>query len=408
MLQGQRGPPAVLRRPPDDGGRVDGVTSLAPPAAAAPAALPAPLVMPSYGASSLDSLVPALLQAPGERPVWLPGPLGGAPQVVLLALDGLGWRQLQDRCRWAPVLVGLEGGPISSVAPTTTAAALTSLTTGMVPAAHGIVGYKFAVAGPSGPEVLNVLRWTTRSGDARPFVPPRQAQPLAAFGGRPVPVVSRSDFSGSGFSQAHQQGAREVAWTVASSLPPLVGDLLAQGEAFVYAYYEGIDKVAHAAGLGALYDAELAFVDRLVGDVMSVLPPGAALAVTSDHGQVDVGSRARPLAPPVAASTVLVSGEARFRWLHSRPGEAQDLLERAQAHYGGEAWVASRAEVVARGLFGGPLRDEFLGRLGDVAMVPLGHDAYLDPADGGDARLVCRHGVLTADEMFVPLLAAGA
>jgi len=68
MLQGQRGPPAVLRRPPDDGGRVDGVTSLAPPAAAAPAALPAPLVMPSYGASSLDSLVPALLQAPGSAP----------------------------------------------------------------------------------------------------------------------------------------------------------------------------------------------------------------------------------------------------------------------------------------------------------------------------------------------------
>ncbi len=293
------------------------------------------------------------------------------------------------------------------MAPTTTAAALTSLTTGLPPATHGIVGYKFAVAGPSGPEVLNVLRWTTRSGDARPFVPPRQAQPRDAFGGRPVPVVSRSDFSGSGFSQAHQHGAREVAWTVASSLPVLVGDLLGQGETFVYAYYEGIDKVAHASGLGALYDAELAFVDRLVSDVISVLPPGTALAVTSDHGQVDVGSRARPLAPEVAASTVLISGEARFRWLHSRPGEAQDLLERAQAHYGDEAWVASRAEVVARGLFGG-LGNEFLGRLGDVAMVPLGDDAYLDPTDGGDARLVCRHGGLTTDEMSVPLLAASA
>ena len=258
-------------------------------------ALPAPLVMPSYGASSLDSLVPALLEAPGQRPAWLPGLLGDAAQVVLLTLDGLGWRQLQDRLRTAPrSWPGLEGGPISSVAPTTTAAALTSLTLGMPPAAHGIVGYKFAVAGPSGTEVLNVLRWSTRSGDARPFVPPRQAQPRAAFGGRPVPVVSRSDFSGSGFSQAHQQGAREVSWTVPSSLPLLVGDLLDQGETFVYAYYEGIDKVAHASGLGHLYDAELGFVDRLVGDVISVLPRGAALAVTSDHGQVDVGAAGAP------------------------------------------------------------------------------------------------------------------
>ena len=219
----------------------------------------------------------------------MPGALGAASQVVLLTLDGLGWRQLQDRRSTARVLAGLEGGPISSVAPTTTAAALTSLTTGMPPAAHGIVGYKFAVAGPSGTEVLNVLRWSTRSGDARSFFPPRQAQPRAAFGGRPVPVVSRADFSGSGFSHAHQYGARELNWVVPSSLPILVGDLLARGEALVYAYYEGIDKIAHASGLGPLYDGELAFVDRLVADMISVLPPGAALAVTSDHGQVDVG-----------------------------------------------------------------------------------------------------------------------
>ena len=106
-----------------------------------------------------------------------PGPLGEAAQVVLLTLDGLGWRQLQDRLRTAPVLAGLEGGPISSVAPTTTAAALTSLTMGMPPAEHGIVGYKFAVTGPTGTEVLNVLRWSTRSGDARPFVPPDRPSP---------------------------------------------------------------------------------------------------------------------------------------------------------------------------------------------------------------------------------------
>ena len=285
---------------------------------------------------------------------------------------------------------------------------MTSLTTGMTPAGHGIVGYKFAVAGPSGTEVLNVLRWSTRSGDARTFFPPRQAQPRPAFEGRPVPVVSRSDFSGSGFSDAHQHGVREMSWVVPSSLPILVGDLLARGEPLVYAYYEGIDKIAHASGLGPLYDGELAFVDRLVAGMISVLPPGAALAVTSDHGQVDVGARACPLAPDLVAHTVLISGEARFRWLHSLPGQSGELLERTRDRYAGEAWVASRAEVVGAGLLGGPMADEFLGRLGDVALVPLGDGAYLDPADGGDARLVCRHGGLTGDEMLVPLLAAGA
>ena len=50
-----------------------------------------------------------------------------------------------------------------------------------------------------------------------------------------------------------------------------VRDLLGAGERFVYAYYEGIDKVAHAGGLGGEYDDELRYVDRMVGDVLGVL-----------------------------------------------------------------------------------------------------------------------------------------
>ena len=97
----------------------------------------------------------------------------------------------------------------------------------MSPAAHGIVGYKFMVTGPGGDnEVLNVLRWSTRSGDARQFLPPRGVQPRPAFEGVAVPVVTKADFSNSGFTQAHQQGAREVPWYVPSSIPRLVRRLL--------------------------------------------------------------------------------------------------------------------------------------------------------------------------------------
>ena len=43
-----------------------------------------------------------------------------------------------------------------------------------------------------------------------------------------------------------------------------------------------------------------------------------------------------------------------------------------------------------------------------MALIPFEPVAYLDPADGGDARLVCRHGSLTAEEMLVPLVAGRA
>jgi len=362
------------------------------------------LVLPDYGGACIGSLAPALLALPRERPSWLPGPLQAAGQIVLLLLDGLGWLQLEERRAIAPTLAAMHGAPITTVAPSTTATALSSFALGMAPASHGIVGYKFPVDGPSGREVLNVLRWSTLSGDARPFFPPAQAQPHLAFGGTPVPVVSRGDFSGTGFSQAHQRGAREVGWVVPSSVPVLVRRLLAAGEHFVYAYYDGLDRVAHSAGFGELYDAELVAVDGLVSDLIAALPEGAVLAVTADHGQVEVGSRATPVVPEVAGLAELISGEARFRWLHARPGCQGELYEHAVLAYGQDAWVATRDDVVAAGVFGGQPVAGAADRLGDVALVPLGAQGYLDPRDSGDARLVCRHGGLSPAEMLVPLL----
>ena len=59
----------------------------------------------------------------------------------------------------------------------------------------------------------------------------------------------------------------------------------------MYCYYGGIDKIAHERGFGPFYEAELRFADQIVAETLAVLPPGAALLVTADHGQVDVGER---------------------------------------------------------------------------------------------------------------------
>lgn len=374
--------------------------------AALTAGLPYPLVLPAYGGPCLSSLVPALLEPPGCRPGWLPAPLQTAGQVVLLVLDGLGWLQFSERSHLAPVMAGMEGGPITSVAPTTTATALTSISLGLSPAEHGVAGYKLVVDGPTGREVLNVLRWTTVSGDARHFVPPHDVQGLPAFGGRPVPVISRSEFIGSGFTQMHLSGAVQVGWGVPSSIPVLARRQLEEGHPFVYAYYEGVDKIAHIAGFGELYDAELAYADNLVASLVADLPRGCALAVTADHGQVEVGPRAQALSPEVLAATAMTSGESRFRWLHAGPGGVEDLARVTTERYQSEAWVATFDEVEGLGVLGGPLSAEARARLGDVALLPLGPSAYLDPRDGGDAVLVCRHGGLSPEEVLVPLLAA--
>ena len=365
---------------------------------------PRPL-LPDYRGASITGLVPALLAPPGRRPDWLPAPARHAPQVVLLVLDGLGWQQLGTRRSLAPTLATMEGGPITSVAPTTTATALSSIVTGTPPSVHGIVGYRIRVNGVSGDEVLNVLRWRTPSGDARRWVPPRAFSHAPAFCGQPVPVISREGFHGTGFTVAHQGDSPERSYTLPSGLAVEVGAALRSGVRFAYAYYEGIDKVAHARGFGPHFDAEVAYADRLVADICAVLPPDAALVVTADHGQVHVGSNMRTLAPDVIDAAALVSGEARFSWLHARPGRAPELLAAAERSCGNEAWVATADDLLSDGWFGAPFAPSLRERLGDVAVVAHQSVGFRHPDDRTEGGLVCRHGSLTADEALVPLLA---
>lgn len=360
-------------------------------------------VVPDYAGANLVGVVPALLEQPEPRPDWVPEE-AVADQVVLLTLDGLGWDQLQERRHLAPTLASMVGGPITTVAPSTTATALTSLTTGLAPGDHGVVGYRIDVEG----EVLNVLRWATAQGDARKRIPPTELQHHEAFGGQRPPVVTRADFLSTGFTSAHLDGVRFVGYRVPSTLVTEVRRLTAAGEPFVYAYYEGIDKVSHEYGLGEHFDAEVRAVDRLVADVLEVLPPGAALVVTSDHGQVHVGDRVLHPAPEVLAHVRRQSGEGRFRWLHAEPGHAAALLEAAEACHGDVAWVRSRKQIETEGWFGPRLSPAAASRLGDVALVCHEPVSFFDPADSGLFELVGRHGSLTAAEMLVPLIARRA
>jgi hypothetical protein len=359
-------------------------------------------VLPDYDGPCVANVLGALAARHGTPPAWLPEPAVSARQVVLLVLDGLGWEQLKERAGLAPTLASMAGGPITAVVPSTTATGLTSLTTGAPPAHHGVVGYRVHVGGGT---VLNVLRWRTAAGDATATVPPAPFCEVEPFGGRPVPVVTRAEFERGGFTAVHLRGARFHGWRMPSTMVTHVRALLRAGEPFVYAYYDGIDKVAHEYGLGEAYDAEVEAADDLVATLADSLPAGAALVVTSDHGQVDVRDAVFPVHGEVRRLAELLSGEGRFRWLHARPGAAEELAAAARHHHGDVAWVRTREEAEAEGWFGGRLSPAAAARLGDVVLAPFEPVAFDDPADTGEIKLVSRHGSLTPAEMWVPLLA---
>lgn len=362
------------------------------------------LLLPAYDRGCISNVVPALLHMADGDASWVPSALLDAERVVLLVIDGLGWNQLQARRHLTPTLSGMAGDAITTVAPSTTATALTSISTGLPPGEHGVMGYRIAV----GADVLNVLRWTTDGRDARATIIPGELQPNAPFGGQRPPVLTRAEFEGSGFTLAHLEPVRFTGYRTLGTLTAELVRLTQAGEPLVYAYYEGLDKVSHEYGLGAQYDEELRWIDHLAATLLEVLPAGTALGITADHGQVETRDNVLELPSDVLTHVAMQSGEGRFRWLHARGGRATPMAEAASALLSDHAWVRTRDEAIDEGWYGPKVTDAAASRLGDVLVAAKGTVAFHDPRDTGPYVLVGRHGSLTPDEMLVPLLAGVA
>ena len=356
--------------------------------------------LPEYQGANVAGIIPAFL---GGAPIpnWVPQIAAGASAVVLVVLDGLGWKQLAERQELTPNLSSLVGGPITTVAPSTTATALTSIATGLTPAEHGVLGYRMLMRGA----VTNMLRWATDAGNRRHDVPPREFQPARAFCGQRVPYVTSQELIGSSFSDAHLYGGIPHGYRALSSLPVVVAELVAGGASFVHAYYPGIDKIAHERGFGEFYDAELAAADHMIGDLLQRLPSDAVVLVTADHGQVEVGDRLVYPSDELLRLVELQSGEGRMRWFHSRPGAESELFDAAREEFGHIGWVRRRSEVIDDDWFGPRFSTPMLARLGDVVVAPFEPVSLFEAADSGPFELICRHGSLTEEEMLVPLIA---
>ncbi len=273
--------------------------------------------------------------------------------------------------RLTPALGGLDGGPITTVAPSTTATALTSITTGLPPGEHGVVGL---------PHRRRTARCSTScAGTPRPAtpaqsIPPSKVQTHACFGGQRPPAVTRAEFATSGFTGAHLDGARFTRI-------PHAGDAGGRDRApgpgrravrlrLLRGPRQGVARVRPRRPRTT---RSCVWIDHLVARLLEQLPTGTVLVVTADHGQVEVGDNVIALPADVLAHVQLQSGEGRFRWLHARSGRADALLDAAdRAPRRRTPGCAAAPTAIAEGWYGPVVTDAAAGRLGDVLLAAKG------------------------------------
>jgi Type I phosphodiesterase / nucleotide pyrophosphatase len=352
-------------------------------------------------ARSVAAIVPALLGF--EDAMWLPSAVHGARSVVLLVVDGLGWRAFDDAPAALANLREFDGFAITTVLPATTASALTSITTGTAPGTHGLFGFRMRYDDV----ILNNLRWQTDPRRA-PAPDPEWVQRRPPFRGARVPVVAKAEHEGSGFSLAHLRGSEFVGWRQPNDIVEHCSRLVSQGAPFVYAYYPGVDEVAHEFGLrDGAYAQELAFADGLIARLRAALPTDAALVVTADHGQIHLEPDAWvELGTELLGLVAEQAGDARCRFLYARNGAAGELVAGCRERFADIAWVATRRELLDAGAFGPLAPGSVAGRIGDVVLMPRTDVGFVDPGLLRETGLRSAHGAPTAAEMEVPLLAA--
>lgn len=387
-------------------------------------------VLPDYTGGSIANLMRTLAEACGT-PAPAQAPLAArfslnarqlsrTPNIVLLVVDGLGAAMLD---KYGTGALRRNAGPaLTSVFPSTTAAAIPTFMTGLTPAQHALTGWHMWFDELQA--VTAVLPLTPRA--TRPLAAPADELPPRLFDHapiylgmhRPAWVISPKEIAQSPFNAFHTRGADTLAYTdLAEMLQMLTGLVRIPGRKFVYAYWPTLDSTSHRFGTEsreaqATLARFCAAFDLLLDEIAG---SETVLMVTADHGFIDSPeNRTIELdAHPDLANMLAhpLCGEQRVAWCYLKPEvRDEDFLRCVEARLGDRAEPIHRDRLLREGWFGpGIPHPKLASRIGDFALVMRDNWTVKDWLPGEQHyRLLGQHGGISAAEMQVPLVVVRA
>lgn len=337
--------------------------------------------------------------------------------VVLLVIDGLGYQFLQKFPGSALASHCVQR--LTSVFPTTTAAAVTALALGVPAQQHGITGW-FTYLRELG-EVVMPLPFMPRGGgagyadqgfaarhmlDAKPLLPELQ---------RPVSVCSPAAIADSSFSDAiYGAVARDPHQQLKQLFDGLSHGAKQRGAPLVWGYWTELDALSHQYGAQSrevkihfeqLDQAFAYWLKQIAGSDTLVL-------VTADHGLIDIRKDQHLQVEQHPALQQMLQlppcGESRAAFCYLRSGSQHDF-EQYMAQYYAELFdVMPSEQLIEQQLFGrGEPSARLRQRVGDFTVLARKQavmtECLLQESPFNQRGV---HGGLSAEELYVPLVMA--
>jgi predicted AlkP superfamily pyrophosphatase or phosphodiesterase len=402
-------------------------------------------VYPQYKTNCISNIPNAILQLFGAKKTQTNSPLTGrlnldiskVNKVVLLVVDGFGFNRFLASYRQNPFLTRLtEAGtvfPLTSVYPSQTTNALTTLNTGLTPQEHGLFEY-FIYLKEAG--IVNALRFE-RLGTKKSKLTEQGFDPHLMYSGGNI--QQRLQKEGIKTYTHMNEANAALACTKLVFEDSIVISAYKNSDAIVklrknieqnkagayfFVHLETLDTISHEYGPESQeYNAELQAISFLLQkELVEKLNPQAAqetlLLLTADHGGVQVAPEQTSYLSlnsesiknaeiGVHRKKIMPTGSPRDIFLHVKEQKLQETKEALTKSIGKKAQILETKEALDAGLFGvGNPNPDFLSRTGNLLILPYCKETlWFEHRSGRKINLRGQHGGLDAEEMWVPFAA---
>jgi predicted AlkP superfamily pyrophosphatase or phosphodiesterase len=317
--------------------------------------------------------------------------------------------------------------PLTSIVPSTTSAALTTLWTGANAAQHGIMGYEMWLKEFG--LVANMILHKPMSyrgdvgGLSRAGFQPEGFITQTTLGtqlmrdGVLTHAFQHYSIARSGLSRMLIRDTDIHTFSTPADLWISVRQLLESlhdERTYIWIYWGAVDGLSHHNGpdderaMAEFASFSAVFERNFLMKLPSETRKDTLLILTADHGQI-----ATPRDDHLDLCNhpdlmdrlhIQPTGENRLTYLHVRPGMLEDVVNYIDKTWPNRFHVLKSDEILKTGLFGlNGNHPELSDRMGDLIVIAR-DDSYLW-WNSEENPLLGRHGGLSPDEMLVPFLA---
>jgi predicted AlkP superfamily pyrophosphatase or phosphodiesterase len=376
------------------------------------------MILPDYK-NSIVNLTSSILKTFGEKSLYIEleelKDLKNSENIILLLIDGLGYEYLKKYGKGSYLDKNCIK-KLTSVFPSTTASAATSIETGVAPQQHGITGW-FMYLKELG-VVSKILPFKSRFGVS--FFPDSGIQREDIFTEKRInDKIKDSSFviypNSIVDGKVNKKCKNLLSYKSLDEMFNKIKEAIKSSNKrkYIYSYYPNFDSLCHHHGCDSKNVKNLFLeLDKKVSSfVKSLEDTNFTLLITADHGLIDIKDSKKVIYiqdhPELYDMLTLpLCGEPRVAYCYVRPDKSKQFEKYIKTKLKYCCEIYKSKDLLNKNIFGlSSPHKKLKDRIGDYILVMKDNyiirDFLLNERKTHD---IANHGGVSKEEMYVPLI----